>query len=230
MNRNSRVGRDSERVLFPDNYGLVFNDIQKTEIINDLVAGSILVKSGKSGDFLEVVLPDGRKGFLPEKNVVLFNTWEKTEIQTAEQLITTAKNYLGLPYMWGGTSSKTVDCSGFMKNVWFLHGIILERDASQQYKYGEVIESGKNFENLKPGDVLFFGRKEPLRIVHTGMYIGDGKVIHASSSLGRVMINSMDPSNPDYSSYLGNTYVGTKRIIHQQARFGYMPVKDHLWY
>jgi len=222
--------KHSERVIFTEQNGLVYKDIQKSEIISDLVAGSIVEKSGKSGDFLEVMIPDGRKGFLPEKNTVPFDEWKKQKVLTADLLITTAKKFMGLPYFWGGTSSKAVDCSGFMKSILFLQGIILERDASQQYKHGEPAEAGEFLKNLQPGDMVFFGYKETERITHTGMYIGNGEVIHSSSSNSMVGINSLDPARDNYSRILSGSYVGSKRILGQKSHFGYMPVREHPWY
>jgi SH3-like domain-containing protein len=219
--------KDSERIIFMENYGLVYSDVQKSEIISDLVAGSILVKTGEMGDYFKVTLPDDRSGFVPNPGFLRFDDWKQPKEITAEILLKTARRFPGIPYLWGGTSSKAIDCSGFMKTVWFLNGIILERDASQQFKHGDVIDPGNHFENLQPGDVLFFGRKDPVRIVHTGMYIGNKEVIHAST---RVMINSLDPSKPNYSKYLESTYVGTKRITGQKPQFGYMPVAEHPWY
>jgi hypothetical protein len=217
----------SECVIFLENYGLVYSDLQKNEIISDLVAGSILRKMGETGNFLQILLPDGRQGFTEKEGFVMVSEWEKPKEITLEALIATARKFLGIPYLWGGTSSKMIDCSGFIKNIWFLNGVILERDASQQFKHGDVVDPGEHFEKLQPGDVLFFGRKDPLRIVHTGLHIGNGEVIHAST---RVMINSMDPSKSNYSSYLGTTYVGTKRITGQKPQFGYMQVREHPWY
>jgi len=176
---------------------------------------------------LQVGLPDGRSGIAERKGFIPVSEWKKPKEITTESLISTARKFLGIPYLWGGTSSKMIDCSGFIKNIWFLNGIILERDASQQFKYGKIVDPGEHFDKLQPGDVLFFGKKDPLRIVHTGLHIGNGEVIHAST---RVMINSMDPSKPNYSSYLGTTYVGTKRILGQKSGFGYMPVNDHPWF
>jgi hypothetical protein len=219
--------RKSARVIFPGNYGVVCSDTSGTEIVSDLVAGCILSRTGESGNYFQVALPNSVTGFVPKSSLVDFDLWKRFAEVSSGILIATAKKFLGIPYMWGGTSSKTVDCSGFMKNVWFLNGIILERDASQQFRHGEKVDTEKNFENLKPGDVLFFGRKDPQRIVHTGMYIGNGEVIHAS---GRVMINSLDPSRSNFSKYLAGTFVGANRIIYQQPQFGYMPVKDHPWY
>jgi len=219
--------RKSERVFFPGNYGLVYKDTVDFGIVSDLVAGSILVKTADCGSYCQVSLPDHRTGFIPGKQVISFDQWKNRDQTTGEKLVDTAKKFLGLPYMWGGTSSKAVDCSGFMKNVWFLNGIILERDASQQFKHGQEIDPGMNFENLQPGDMMFFGKKQPVRIIHTGLYIGNREVIHSS---GRVRINSMDPQRANYSRYLGGTFVGARRVIGQPAQFGIMPVKEHPWY
>jgi cell wall-associated NlpC family hydrolase len=120
-----------------------------------------------------------------------------------------------------------LDCSGFIKTVFFLNGIILERDASQQYKHGEDIKPETDFSNIRPGDLFFFGKKEPLRIVHVGMYIGNGKVIQSS---GRVQISSMIENQPDFSEYLHDTFVGVRRMAGMQPQFGFMPVSYHEWY
>jgi hypothetical protein len=222
--------RKSERLLYPGNYGLVHADTTLSEIISDLVAGSILQKTGETGTFYKIILPDHRAGVIPKNSMLDFDIWKSNVEPTPEHLIATARKFLGLPYTWGGTSSKTVDCSGLVKTVWFLNGIILERDASQQFKYGVVIEDGDHFENLQPGDVMFFGNKDPLRVTHTGMYIGNGELINSRSGSSRVTINSLEQSRYNFSQYLWNIYVGTKRILGQTSRFGYMPVKDHPWY
>ena len=137
---------------------------------------------------------------------------------------------MGIPYLWGGTSSKAVDCSGLVKTVFLLNGIILERDASQQYRHGEKIEPDGTFSNIQPGDLFFFGRKEPLRITHVGMSIGMDMVIHSSVSNGRVYINSMDPNRPGFSKILHDSFVGIRRVTGLPPQFGYLPVGMHEWY
>ena len=129
----------------------------------------------------------------------------------------TSKNLMGLPYLWGGTSAKGVDCSGYTKTIYVLNGIILPRDASQQIHTGIEVDSTRDFENLKPGDLLFFGRKatadSPERVIHVGMWIGDNKFIH---SMGDVHISTMDKNDPEFDEYNYNRYLRTKRILGQE--------------
>ena len=125
--------------------------------------------------------------------------------------------------MWGGTSIKAVDCSGFTKSTYYLNGIILARDASQQCYTGDDIDISKYVDgeqtkealaNLKMGDLIFFGskatpeRKE--RITHVGIYIGDGIFIH---SAGKVRINSLIPEDDNY-------YSGSNRLVRAQRMLG----------
>ena len=126
--------------------------------------------------------------------------------------------------MWGGTSMKAVDCSGFTKTVYFLNGVILARDASQQCYTGDDVDikeytDNNNYSvealgNLKKGDLIFFGTKatpeKKERITHVGIYIDNGKFIHSAT---RVKENSLIPSDSDY-------YDGSKRMIRAQRIIG----------
>lgn len=218
------------RVICRELYGVVYADTLLQDRLSDLVAGAVL--SGKAGNagkerWCTVTLPDGRQGWAETALFLDYDTWIQAAEATPATLVATARKMAGIPYLWGGTSSKALDCSGFTKTVWFLNGILLERDASQQFRHGEVIDAGAEQQNLRPGDLLFFGRKEPLRIIHVGIYLGNREVIHAS---GQVAISSMDPRQPHFSTYLSGTYVGARRVVGMPSAFGYLPVKEHPWY
>ena len=130
---------------------------------------------------------------------------------------------MGFPYLWGASSSKAVDCSGFSKLAFYSQGIILSRDASQQAKYGELIDFS-NINNLQPGDLLFFGRTAQ-RVTHVGIYIGNGEFIHAT---GKVHISSIVPGNPKYVAE--RNLVAARRILNSVDTEGIASVKNHPWY
>ncbi|MCJ7759173.1 MAG: C40 family peptidase, partial [Gillisia sp.] len=136
-----------------------------------------------------------------------------------ENLIKTSKSLMGLPYLWGGTSPKGVDCSGYTKTIYFLNGIIIPRDASQQVHTGKLVDSTRNFENLIPGDLLFFGRaatdSTAERVVHVGMWIGNNKFIHSS---GNVHISTFDTTATDFDEANYNRYLRTKRLLNVEDK------------
>jgi cell wall-associated NlpC family hydrolase len=139
--------------------------------------------------------------------------WAQSQQISDSTLIAQAHKLMGVPYLWGGTSSKGVDCSGFTKTVYLMHGLILPRDASQQVHKGKLVDDKKDFSHLEVGDLLFFGRHlddGTERVVHVGMWIGDNKFIHAS---GDVHISSMDSTTDQFDEYNFNRYLRTKRII-----------------
>jgi len=101
-----------------------------------------------------------------------------------------AKMYLGRPYVWGGNGPSCFDCSGFTKMVYRAIGIELPRVSRQQAKVGKLV----HFNELQKGDIIFFdtGRKYQKRVTHVGIYLEDGKFIHASSGNRRVVITSFN--------------------------------------
>lgn len=172
------------------------------------------------GKYYRVMLPGGEVAYVLKSDVKDFDTWldgMKTyvtkdspvkDIEAAQDaIIATAKQFLGFPYLWAGTSIKALDCSGFSKTTYQLNGIQLLRDASQQAKTGEHVDIENGWENLQKGDLLFFGRKasegKSERITHVGIYIEDGVFIHSASV---VRINSLDPESDIY-------YSGSKNLV-----------------
>lgn len=123
--------------------------------------------------WLKVQLPDGAIGYIQRGDVTL-----SPKTLTIPESIDLAKHFLGLPYTWGGSSSYGYDCSGFTQMLVRSRGIIMPRDADLQAAWTGVLPIKRD--ELKPGDLLFFG-SGPDHITHTGMYIGNGKFIHATT-------------------------------------------------
>lgn len=207
-----------DKAIFTSLFGHVYDSEKETEIVSDLVAGNIMLTKNEYQNHLQISLPDGRLGFVRKDLMMPYETWLETRETSAEKLIQTAKSMMGVPYLWGGTSVKGVDCSGFTKTIYFLNGEIIPRDASQQVHEGEEVDVNKNWQNLEVGDLLFFGSKasddSKERVVHVGMWIGDNSFIH---SRGRVRVSSFDPTSPEYDEYELNRYLKTKRIIGKKS-------------
>jgi len=205
----------SEKVIYTKDFGFSYSaPDENSERVSDLVIGDLLKYLGEENGFYKVIFPDGKEAFIKSEDCKHFNEWLSEANPTAENILKTAKSFMGIPYLWGGTSVKGMDCSGFTKTVFYLNGIILPRDASQQVNIGETIDTEDKLENLLPGDLLFFGRKgtetSKERISHVAIYIGDGDYIHAS---GRVRINSFAKDKPNYNAYRDDSFVRAKRVI-----------------
>jgi cell wall-associated NlpC family hydrolase len=111
------------------------------------------------------------------------------------QIVSYAQRYMGIPYVYGGSSPSGADCSGFVKMVYHNFGISLNRVAVDQSREGTYVSTS----NLSPGDLLFFATSGPGKINHVGIYIGNGQFIHASSGAGKVTVSSLQSSF--YSSH-----------------------------
>ncbi len=202
-------------------------------MVSDVVWGNIFVDLGSQGAWQKVAIADGRTGYLPKSAVQSFDKWLDSRNPTPDNIIATAKQFVGVPYMWGGTSIKAVDCSGFCKSVYFLNGLVLARDASQQCHTGDNIDITKYvndstytveaLSNLKKGDLIFFGSKatpeKKERVTHVGIYIGDGIFIHSAT---KVRINSLIPTDENY-------YSGSKRLIRASRILGNEDKGKDIW-
>ncbi|MDR1516975.1 MAG: C40 family peptidase [Dysgonamonadaceae bacterium] len=183
--------------------------------VSDLVAGDMLPLKKVSGGYFQVEYPDGREAYVAKRDAAKEKDWQRGIHLTEESILSTAYRFKGVPYFWGGTSTKGIDCSGLTKMVYFLNGIILARDASQQARYGIDVDSEGKFEGLQKGDLMFFGTKPDAknpkgRVVHVGIYIGDKRFIHASDY---IRISSFNPADADYDEHNTKRYLRSKRII-----------------
>lgn len=223
--------KSSQRLFYTSKTGDIRADPSGNKVISDIVAGCIIEVISDQKEIYEVKLPDGRHGFIPGEKAIPFDQLQAESYLKPENLLATAESFMGIPYLWGGTSSKGFDCSGFTKTIYYLNGIILSRDASQQFQNGIRLRVRREAlpDSLKPGDLLFFGssRRGRPRATHVGMYIGDTEFIHCS---GMVKINSLDSTKTNFSRSRRDTFIGVRRIIGAPVGKGIQPVLTHGWY
>lgn len=216
INENSYTEwSDSEKIIYLDTFGFSYEQANRSSNkVSDLVAGSILRLKSNTGSYYNVQYPDGRNAFIHKSEARLLKDWENSITATHESLIETAKTMIGAPYLWGGTSTKGMDCSGFTKTIYLMNGQIIPRDASQQVKAGELIDSDKNWDELEVGDLLFFGREatdsRSRAVTHVGMWIGNNQFIHSASN---VHISSVDPSSENYDKFNTGRYLEARRYL-----------------
>ncbi|RYU96631.1 glycoside hydrolase [Emticicia agri] len=212
------------KLMFAKPFGFAYAEAdENTQTVSDLTWGDLLVVKDTLSDFYEVAYPDARKGFIAKREAISYQDWKKMTTPSPESLTKTAFRMMGLPYLWGGTSWKGVDCSGYMRMVYQTNGILLPRDASQQAFVGEDVA----FENLRVGDLLFFGEKatpeKPERVVHVGMWLGNNEFIHSS---GMVRISSFDKDCANYDAGNANRYLRAKHILGLGAEKGVVSLKN----
>lgn len=206
---------NAEKIVVTSHYGFVYSQPDRdSQTVSDVVAGNRLRWDGMKGAFYKVTYPDGREGYISKSISMPEKKWRAALKQDAAAIIRTAHTLMGVPYLWAGTSSKGVDCSGFMRTILFMHDIIIPRDASQQAYVGEHIDIAPDFSNLQPGDLIFFGRKatpeRKERVVHVGMYIGGKRFIH---SQGDVHVSSFDPADELFDEYNLGRLLFAARIL-----------------
>ena len=136
-------------------------------------------------------------------DVALWNALPKAKVmQLQQKLVETALAYRGVPYVWGGTTPRGFDCSGFTQYVYRRCGLALPRTCEHQFSVGMIVEK----EDLQPGDILLFQNTGGASgLSHVGMYIGGGKLIHAGSR----GITVVELPN----SYFTRHYLCARRIV-----------------
>jgi len=151
----------------------------RLEVIPAATNDDLKEKKGKDSKanaegWLQVRLPDKRSAWIQSSDVV-----SDPKPLSIPESIELAKRFLGIPYLWGGSSSFGFDCSGFTQMLVRMRGIIMPRDADKQAAWTGVVAVDRK--DLQAGDLLFFG-SSPRDINHTGMYIGDGQFIQDTTN------------------------------------------------
>lgn len=190
----------------------LFTDALKTpdpdsEIITKLVITTTLVFLGQEKGIAHVRLPDGAESWVLAKDVEVHPAGEETLGlgPGGPSLVKTGKRFLGVPYLWGGSSPFGLDCSGFVQLTYKLNGLGLLRDAGIQASDPRAVPVEKA--DLISGDLVFFaGGEDKSRITHIGMACGDGTFIHSAGAGRGVTINNFEDKPYDVN------YWGARRM------------------
>jgi gamma-D-glutamyl-L-lysine dipeptidyl-peptidase len=135
--------------------------------------------------WIRVRLPSGEAAYVQKGDVRRREAGAPRARGTDKDLVATARRFLGIPYLWGGMTPLGVDCSGFVSQVYGVNGVGLPRDAHQQFDDPRARPVEKD--DLRSGDLLFFGKT---KITHVGLYLGEGRFIHATTHVTPVVQES----------------------------------------
>jgi len=208
--------REAKKVIYSAQFGLSYTEPDQNSMpVSDLVIGSILSVDSVSSDFYRISYPDGRLAWVKKDEAteakVVFN-----KSISREGLVKAILGFNGIPYLWGGASSKALDCSGLTSNVFFMNGTLLPRDADQQSLCGLELTTTYDYTLLETGDLLFFGRKataeKPESVTHVALYLGDTEFIHSAGYRDRVSINSMDSARTNFIPTYPDIFIRATRI------------------
>jgi hypothetical protein len=123
-------------------------------------------------------------------------------------VVETAVAVMGAPYRWGGTDENGFDCSGLIQYAYAQHGVVLPRTSRDQMRMGAAVD--RRPDALRPGDVLGFSAERSSQITHVGLYVGDGRFIHSSST--GVKLSSLEAGDPE-SRWWRDRWMGARRIV-----------------
>ena len=162
----------------------------------DLVQGGIVVVPELRGRFARVVLPDGATGWIGRGDAVPAERLAERFTPSGRAILDHAAQFLGLPYLWGGTSEKGFDCSGLVQRIFGLHGTRLPRDSDQQSACGDRVEPGADWAGVGDGDLAFFSETPGGRATHVGILAAGGRLLHASTGRNGVAWDTLDAAAP----------------------------------
>jgi cell wall-associated NlpC family hydrolase len=211
--------KGKKKIIYTKPFGFAYQTLASDSTpVSDLVYGDVLELAGEESGSYKVNFPDGRTAYIHSSEAMPLGQWSSSRQPGEENLVQTARKLVGLPYLWGGTSMKGVDCSGFTRTIYFMNGLLLPRDASQQVNIGEEVDTRGGWAQLRPGDLLFFGAParegRPERVVHVGMWIGGGEFIHSS---GRVQVASLIPGTANYDEQEHRRFLRARRVSPSSA-------------
>ncbi len=173
------------------------------EVVNRMYTGTTFEIVYTDNGWYNIRMNNGVTGFVSAEYVTRFTVDESQLNAVGEQIAANAQNYLGYPYVYGGSGPSSFDCSGFTSYLYKQQGYTIPRTADVQAEYGTYVDRS----NLKVGDLVFFSNRSDRSINHVGIYIGNNEFIHAANSNRGVVIDSLN------SNYYNNHYVTARRMV-----------------
>ena len=188
-------------------------DFEKVATLNN---GDVVDIIGVDNDWYKVAVSEEVSGYVSSEFMITVKdaasargTGEAAAASSdlGSQIAAYAQNFLGVKYAMGGNGPNSFDCSGFTKYVYAHFGYTLNRTASDQYNYNGTKVS--SMYDLQPGDLVFFTNtySSSKYITHTGLYIGNGQFVHASTNRYKVQVDDL------FTGYYSRKYVGGRHII-----------------
>jgi cell wall-associated NlpC family hydrolase len=160
------------------------------------------------------VISTGRRTTLPSRrtssggtSTTRTSTSGTRSSASAAAVLATADRYVGTPYVWGGTTPKGFDCSGFVQYVFRRHGVNLPRTSRQQAGVGQPVVTA--LESLRAGDLMFFASNGS-RIDHIAIYVGNNRIIHSSSSGNGVAYDNLSSNR---GRWFADHHVASRRVL-----------------
>ena len=196
-------------------YGKVNSDVSSLNIRSGAGTGCSVLSSVSGGTVLELigvqdgwykVVHGGTSGYVSSDYITLTSETPAATVAASsvgEEIAAYAQNFLGTPYVYGGSSTSGFDCSGFTKYVYGQFGYTLNRTATDQLSNGVSVSK----DELQPGDLVFFKYRTSKPVSHVGIYIGNGQFIHASTNSYAVQIDDLS------SGHYANVYVYGRRVV-----------------
>lgn len=234
---------DAPKYMVTEDCSHVYAGPSKTsQRISDIVRGDVLRKGAASRmGFAGVILPDGRQGWVLKKDVMDHDKWAASAVCNGSTVVSEAMRYLGVPYLWGGSSPKGFDCSGIVQFSYLMNGVLLPRNSSAMYVSGEKVETGPLAAKVRRRELKVMASEETAaKAREEGYALTDGDLgdlrpgdllffgntetdrpTHVAMYIGGgrfihssqlVRINSLDPGQPDCYENVGR-FLGARRMI-----------------
>lgn len=173
-------------------------------LVSRTLGGTAVAVDGEQGAWAHVALAGGCAGWLPSAELRSLGALPQAPADRRRQIISDARRFTGVPYLWGGCSALGIDCSGLAQLAHRLAGVTLPRDADMQFDAGRPVEAP-----CEPGDLLFFGELGERRsITHVGISTGGWRIIHSSRSR-----NGVYEDDVQAVEHLRESFVGARSFV-----------------